>query len=187
MIPNAPLQTEENPILAFYVSMLKKRWFHVFLAASVLFIDYHTGPFLQFPIMFVIPVALAATYATLRFAIILAILQSLLRLILSSQWEVTPNFQWDLKLQLANSVIRITVLCVIAYFINRSVAQSLELRKRVQLLSGVLPICFHCKQVRDEKSAWNEIDLYLTRHSELKFEQCLCPRCKKNDFKEVAG
>jgi len=50
---------------------------------------------------------------------------------------------------------------------------------RVKLLSGLLPICAHCKKVRDDKGYWSQIEAYIDAHSEVRFSHGICPECKK--------
>jgi hypothetical protein len=190
MMPNPPLQPTPSPVALPKSTLalpLEKPWFYIALAALLLAIDYWSGPFLQFPISFVIPVALSAWYCSGRLALALAIFQPVFRFLLSFQWQHTPNFYWNVELQAANALIRVVVLCVIAYFISRSVQQHRELGKRIRLLSGHLPICFQCKKIQDEKQLWQEIDLYLSRHSDLQFSQALCPDCKNHDYGDIVG
>ncbi len=53
----------------------------------------------------------------------------------------------------------------------------------VQTLSGLLPICAHCKKIRDDKGYWNQIELYLRDHSSAKFTHSICPDCSDKHFK----
>lgn len=55
-----------------------------------------------------------------------------------------------------------------------------ELRKaldRIQTLRGMLPICSLCKKIRDDKGYWEQIETYITEHSEAEFTHGLCPEC----------
>ncbi len=49
--------------------------------------------------------------------------------------------------------------------------------EKVKLLSGFLPICASCKQVRDDKGYWTQIEDYITDHSEAEFSHGICPEC----------
>ncbi len=53
----------------------------------------------------------------------------------------------------------------------------------VQTLSGLLPICAHCKKIRDDKGYWNQIELYIRDHSSAKFTHSICPDCADKHFK----
>ena len=47
----------------------------------------------------------------------------------------------------------------------------------VKTLSGLLPICAHCKNIRDDKGYWNQIEIYIRDHSEAQFTHGICPDC----------
>jgi len=47
----------------------------------------------------------------------------------------------------------------------------------VKQLSGLLPICSHCKNVRNDKGYWSRIEIYLSEHSEARFSHGICPDC----------
>lgn len=57
---------------------------------------------------------------------------------------------------------------------------------KVKILSGLLPICSSCKKVRDDKGYWNQIESYISRHSEAEFSHGLCPDCLKKLYPEYS-
>jgi PAS domain S-box-containing protein len=54
-----------------------------------------------------------------------------------------------------------------------------EALENVKTLSGLLPICSSCKKIRDDKGYWNQIELYISIHSEVDFSHGICPDCAK--------
>jgi PAS domain S-box-containing protein len=56
----------------------------------------------------------------------------------------------------------------------------------VKTLRGFLPICSHCKKIRDDKGYWNKIESYIHKHSVAKFSHGICPECEKKHFPEYA-
>jgi signal transduction protein with GAF and PtsI domain len=52
----------------------------------------------------------------------------------------------------------------------------------VKTLRGLLPICSGCKKIRDDKGYWNQIETYVSQHSEAEFSHGLCPECSKQYF-----
>jgi hypothetical protein len=48
---------------------------------------------------------------------------------------------------------------------------------RVKQLSGLLPICASCKKIRDDKGYWNQLEQYISDHSEVGFSHGICPDC----------
>ena len=55
----------------------------------------------------------------------------------------------------------------------------------VKELSGLLPICASCKNVRDDQGYWNQIETYIQTHSKAKFSHCVCPDCSKALYPEL--
>jgi PAS domain S-box-containing protein len=47
----------------------------------------------------------------------------------------------------------------------------------VKTLSGMLPICSHCKKIRDDRGYWNQIESYICARSNAKFTHGMCPDC----------
>ncbi len=48
---------------------------------------------------------------------------------------------------------------------------------KVKTLSGLLPICSFCKQIRDDQGYWNQIEAYIKDHSNADFSHSICPDC----------
>ena len=53
---------------------------------------------------------------------------------------------------------------------------------RVKQLSGLLPICACCKKIRDDKGYWNQLEHYISDHSEVDFSHGICPDCVESVF-----
>lgn len=52
----------------------------------------------------------------------------------------------------------------------------------VRQLSGLLPICGHCKKVRDDQGYWNQIEGYIAARSAAQFSHGICPDCLQQHF-----
>ncbi|MFA7061769.1 MAG: CHASE domain-containing protein [Pedobacter sp.] len=48
---------------------------------------------------------------------------------------------------------------------------------RVKKLEGIIPICMYCKKIRDDQNSWNQLEQYITNHSEAIFSHGICPHC----------
>ncbi len=55
----------------------------------------------------------------------------------------------------------------------------------VKKLSGMLPICSHCKKIRDDKGYWNQIESYIRDHSEAEFSHSICHECAKKYYPDM--
>ncbi|MEL6824405.1 MAG: hypothetical protein AAFP70_21820, partial [Calditrichota bacterium] len=60
-----------------------------------------------------------------------------------------------------------------------------EALSKVKLLSGFLPICAHCKSIRDDQGYWNQIEEYIRDHSEAYFSHGICPDCAKEQYEKM--
>ena len=57
--------------------------------------------------------------------------------------------------------------------------------EEVKKLSGLLPICSYCKKIRDDSGYWNQIEAYLTKHSDAQFSHGICQECAKKYFPDM--
>lgn len=55
---------------------------------------------------------------------------------------------------------------------------------KVKLLSGFLPICCSCKKIRDDKGYWQQIEMYISNHSDVEFSHGICEDCAKKLYPE---
>lgn len=56
---------------------------------------------------------------------------------------------------------------------------------RVKQLEGIIPICMHCKKIRDDQNSWNQLEQYITNHSEARFSHGICPQCLEEQMKII--
>lgn len=63
----------------------------------------------------------------------------------------------------------------------------LEARNQIKILQGLLPICAHCKNIRDDKGLWHQVEEYVTRHSEAEFTHGICPACARKFYPDFCS
>lgn len=78
---------------------------------------------------------------------------------------------------------------------ERVLKLQLELRRRVhelelalvqvKTLRGLLPICAHCKRIRDDKNYWHSVESYIADHSAAEFTHGICPGCLEEQLKKL--
>lgn len=61
----------------------------------------------------------------------------------------------------------------------------LGLRREVQQLEGLLPICSYCKRIRDEMDNWTSIETYIEQRSRAEFSHGICPDCYQKHIEPV--
>ena len=57
----------------------------------------------------------------------------------------------------------------------------------LKTLSGLLPICASCKQIRDDKGYWHQVEVYIQQHSSAVFTHGLCPKCAQKIYPKAAA
>jgi len=60
---------------------------------------------------------------------------------------------------------------------RRLVAQLMESSAMVEQLSGLVPICAHCKKIRNDSGFWQQVEEFVARTSAVQFSHGLCPEC----------
>ncbi len=60
---------------------------------------------------------------------------------------------------------------------ERLIEQLLSAKSEIQRLSGMLPICSHCKKIRDDTGYWHQIEVFIDDHSDAQFSHGICPDC----------
>ncbi|MBI4797765.1 MAG: DUF3365 domain-containing protein [Desulfarculus sp.] len=56
---------------------------------------------------------------------------------------------------------------------------------QVKILSGLLPICAHCKKIRDDQGYWRQLENYIRDHSQAEFTHGICPQCAAELYAEL--
>ncbi len=68
---------------------------------------------------------------------------------------------------------------------QRLVKELKEALSKVKVLSGLVPICANCKNIRDDEGFWNHIEVYLQSHSSIEFTHGICPTCVRKLYPEL--
>jgi len=75
-----------------------------------------------------------------------------------------------------------TIRFLIAYLIETFLFYLVDSQKNksqndVKLLSGLIPICSKCKNIRDDQGYWNSLEIYIEKHSDVLFSHGMCSEC----------
>ncbi len=54
----------------------------------------------------------------------------------------------------------------------------------VKTLQGLLPICSSCKKIRNDRGYWEQMEMYISEHSEAEFSHSICPECAQKLYPE---
>jgi FixJ family two-component response regulator len=61
-----------------------------------------------------------------------------------------------------------------------------EALTKVKTLTGSLPTCSYCKNIRDECGKWQPIERYIAARSQASFSHGLCPACLRKHHPDIA-
>jgi len=77
----------------------------------------------------------------------------------------------------------------------RTVVTHLDLRRtsanlaaalaNARTLTGLLPICIRCKNIRNDTGYWQRVESYVKEHTEAKFSMELCPTCSSKHLPKI--
>jgi tetratricopeptide (TPR) repeat protein len=93
-------------------------------------------------------------------------------------------------LQLARSRTQLILLVLLIAFIASGGVVAVYLhRKRLQIkiLSGLIPICAHCKKIRNDGGYYEQLEEYISSHSEAQFTHGICPECAQEHYGQFWG
>jgi len=69
--------------------------------------------------------------------------------------------------------------------LNARVKELEDALGHVKTLQGILPICMHCHNIRDDKDSWHRIEKYLAQHSDVKFSHGICEKCLQEHHGDI--
>ena len=52
----------------------------------------------------------------------------------------------------------------------------------VRTIKGLIPICARCRRIRDDKGAWDSLEVFVLNNSDADFSHGLCPECARNEI-----
>lgn len=65
---------------------------------------------------------------------------------------------------------------------NEELSQALA---EVRTLRGLIPICAYCKKIRDDQGSWEQMERYISHHSDAQFSHGICPDCRDHFFEDA--
>lgn len=151
----------------------------VWVATTATFValDYASGPFVQVPVFFALPAALAGWYGDARWGVALGIAAPTARLGFYSLW----NAPYSPLVAMLNAVASAAVGCALAVLAARA-ARTRTLEQEVRTLEGILPICSFCKQMREPDGSWVRLEQYISQRAPAEFSHGVCPTCAEEHY-----
>jgi len=60
-----------------------------------------------------------------------------------------------------------------------------EALAEIKTLKGFIPICASCKKIRDDEGYWNQLEAYISKHTDATFTHSICPQCAEKYKAEI--
>lgn len=60
---------------------------------------------------------------------------------------------------------------------EKLIAKLQEALAEIKTLKGFIPICASCKKIRDDEGYWNQLEAYISKHTDAVFSHGICPEC----------
>jgi sigma-B regulation protein RsbU (phosphoserine phosphatase) len=67
------------------------------------------------------------------------------------------------------------------------IAMLKETIANVKQLKGLLPMCSYCKKIRNDADYWQQLETYISDHSDAEFSHGVCPTCFERVVNEFGG
>jgi len=68
---------------------------------------------------------------------------------------------------------------------EKLISQLQEALAEIKTLKGFIPICACCKQIRDDEGYWNQLEAYISKHTNAIFTHGICPSCAEKYRAEI--
>lgn len=145
------------------------------VAAVLLVLDYAFHIDTLFPTFYALPVMLAAWYSGRGPAAALAIVLPIAHVALLVS-RAGPAA--DLTTPIAVTALRGLIVLLIGLWFERFAKHERAVEHHVRTLEGLLSICMHCKNIRNETGEWERLEGYIGKRSDATFSHGLCPSCQ---------
>lgn len=57
--------------------------------------------------------------------------------------------------------------------------------EEIKTLKGFIPICCSCKKIRNDNDFWEQIEIYIQKHTDATFSHGLCPDCAEKLYPDL--
>jgi len=156
-------------------------------------LDYITGPEVSLLVFYFLPLAFVGWYTKRKVAILLSFAAAAIWFFVDHFIDAHVYALW--MVEYWNALVRFMTFMIVAMIfwymqsqlereqhLNCDLAAALATVKK---LSGLLPICASCKNIRNDHGYWEQIEAYIREHSEAEFTHSICPACAEKLYPEL--
>ncbi|GAB6143406.1 response regulator [Desulfocicer niacini] len=70
-------------------------------------------------------------------------------------------------------------------FIAAELMARIKTQLEIKQLRHLIPICAHCKKVRDDKGIWEQLEHYISSQTHTQFSHSICKECAKKYYPDL--
>jgi hypothetical protein len=157
------------------------------------FIDNLTGYELGMSVFYLIPICFISWFINKTAGILMSIIAVVTMIIADMMaGEYVENYiikGWNTLVHLIFFIIVASLVNEVKSYLDKQKTIVVKLQKalsEVKTLSGLLPICAACKKIRDDNGYWQQIEQYISKHSEAEFSHGICPECRGKLYPKIS-
>jgi GAF domain-containing protein len=98
--------------------------------------------------------------------------------------QLSPE-QSDALAALSRQVMRTMELRRTVNALQTALLEIAAAKKEIDDLQGILPMCCYCRKVRDDANYWQNVEDYLSNHTDMRFSHGFCPDCEARARQEM--
>lgn len=156
------------------------------------YFDYVTGTDIGLSVFYLIPIILVVWMSGTMPGLFMA---AIALVTMSATDHASGTVFPSLLIEIWNDLVHLTFFVVIIFLVSRLKAEMDERSRligelrdalaEVRTLSGLLPICAWCKNIRDDKGYWNRVESYIEKRTGAEFTHGICPECARKVYPEL--
>ncbi|EDX84325.1 GAF domain protein [Synechococcus sp. PCC 7335] len=74
---------------------------------------------------------------------------------------------------------------VVQLELHRVSLQLADALEKIEIMDGLIPICSHCKGIRDDHGFWSSVERYIEQHSDARLTHGICDQCIQTYYPDV--
>jgi len=155
-------------------------------------IDFASGYEISFSIFYLGPISLVAWLAGQRHGYAVAVISAVVWLVadFATGHVFTHSLIpfWNALVRCGFFLIIVAALSQLRRAYEAQIRIAHELRDALatlKILRGLIPICAWCKKIRNDQGYWQQVEAYITEHSDASFTHGMCPECQEKALESL--
>jgi hypothetical protein len=156
----------------------------ILFATAIGFLDYRTSFEFRVEILYLLPISYVTWYIGKKTGVVFSTLLLLTlpcaNMLSGKNYYHFPFELWNMAMYFALFILVIFLLSKLRSTLQQRAGLITQLHNAlnaIKELSGILPICANCKKIRDDQGYWHDVDVYITRHTNVEFTHGICVEC----------